>query len=106
VLGPLLTTTGTIEFLVDECPGPFLTTFGTKVNGPFLTFRVASKSTSPQASSCMRTWQYPYEIIGDGSDEGGHRYQTLKVYSARKTPSWDWLEIHEKKAHLQVGALF
>jgi len=23
----------------------------------------------------MRTWQSPYEIIGDGCDAGGHRYQ-------------------------------
>ena len=28
----------------------------------------------------MRIWQSPYEIIGDGRDEGGHRYQPLDCF--------------------------
>jgi len=32
----------------------------------------------------MRTWQSPYEIIGDGCDAGGQRYQTLHRFILRE----------------------
>jgi len=32
----------------------------------------------------MRTWQSPYEIIGDGCDAGGQRYQTLDRFILRE----------------------
>jgi len=33
---------------------------------------------------CMRTWQSPYEIIGDDRNEGGHRYQPLDRFILRQ----------------------
>ena len=33
---------------------------------------------------CMRTLQSPYEIVGDGSKEGGHRYQPLDRFILRE----------------------
>ena len=32
----------------------------------------------------MRTWHSPYEIIGDGNNEGGHRYQPLDRFILRE----------------------
>jgi len=42
---------------------------------------------------CMRTWQSPYEIIGDGSDEDSHRYhrfilRELLARQRRRTRLW------------------
>jgi len=35
----------------------------------------AQVSSGHPKGQVMRTWQSPYEIIGDGYDAGGHRYQ-------------------------------
>jgi len=35
----------------------------------------AQVSSGHPKGRVMRTWQSPYEIIGDGCDAGGHRYQ-------------------------------
>jgi len=79
------------------CPGLFPTTFGKQVNSPFWTslesvghpkdsavlhsavLSLAHDSAvqwHPKASY-MRTWQSPYQFIGDGSDVAGHWYKQL-----------------------------
>jgi len=35
----------------------------------------------------MRTWQSPYQFIGDGSDMGGHRYKQLDRCILRELPA-------------------
>jgi len=63
------------DFLVDVCPGPFLTTFGTI--GQWSFFDISEKRSQAQkvalkgrtktalVASCMHAWQSPYEIVGD-----------------------------------------
>jgi len=47
-LGLLLTTNGTSDFLVHQCPGPFLTTFGTIAQWSFFDFSGAGEHQRQQ----------------------------------------------------------
>jgi len=91
VFGPFLTTYGTMTSWWMGVRDHFSPPLGPQVNGPFLTSRKStaglkgSVETSHKDSavkrkpkaSCVRAWQSPYEIIGDGCDAGGHWYQPL-----------------------------
>jgi len=37
-----------------------------------------------RTTGCVRTRQLPYEIAGDCSDEGGHRYRIVTVLGAQE----------------------
>ena len=37
-----------------------------------------------RTTGCMHTWQSSYEIVGECSDKGGHRYQPLDHFILRK----------------------
>ena len=91
VLGPFLTTHGTMNSWWIGVRDHFSPPLGPQVNGPFLSSRksAAEPKGSVEASrkdsavkrkpkaSCMRAWQSPYEIIGDSCGAGGHGYQSL-----------------------------
>ena len=45
---------------------------------------MAGPILSIRTTGCMRTRQSPYEIVGDSSDKGGHRYQPLDRFILRE----------------------
>jgi len=66
-------------------------------NGFGHTSTITSTILRIRTTMCMHTWQSPYEIIGDCSNESTHRYRIITVPGAQEEARRNGVETDTRK---------
>ena len=88
VLGPSLRPNGTMDFLVDGCPRPFFTTFGTIGQCLFLSVNRAVQGCTGQLQKVYAHLVVTLRNHWRWQQQGWSQVPTIRLFYRAKTISW------------------